>query len=314
MKAWLFTNKEWIFSGVGVTLASCIIAFVWPSSEQSQQPAKMNNQESASSAINVQVQDIAGQVDIFVSSDSKSQEQDAKIIGKRWLPVLAFKDTIKNIDALKITEHVTPMSSCFQEEQSLVLYERANDWFRKSLYSAAVRDLTESIALCPDFTQAYLDRGLARRLLNDHHGAIQNFTKVLELEPKNYFALNNRCAEKRLVAGEGSDQVKLLLQAKEDCDVALDLNNQYANSYFNRGVVFAMLGDFSDAESDFERAAYLFLEQGNIGFYELALHEVSRLKEDGLYNPPEEPMYYLPYSSFQSDEASGPPSMYMWKN
>ena len=82
--------------------------------------------------------------------------------------------------------------------------------------------------------------------LREYDRAISDFTRAIELEPRNPFAYKNRGVARNLRGDvEG---------AIEDYTQAIDLNPRYAVAYTNRGVIRASQGNFRAAIADYEKA------------------------------------------------------------
>ncbi|MBO1063133.1 MAG: tetratricopeptide repeat protein, partial [Aphanizomenon flos-aquae CP01] len=56
--------------------------------------------------------------------------------------------------------------------------------------------------------------------------------------------------------------------AIDDYNQAIKINPNYAKAYVGRGYVYYQLGDKQKAREDLQRAAQLFMAQGNTAFYE----------------------------------------------
>jgi Flp pilus assembly protein TadD len=79
--------------------------------------------------------------------------------------------------------------------------------------------------------------------------AEQIFRGVLEIDPKNFQALNHLAA---LLAGE-----KKYYEALYRVDRALTINKRSANALSNRGMILGQLGHLEESEGDFRRALHL---------------------------------------------------------
>lgn len=200
----------------------------------------------------------------------------------------------------------TPQQS--QQDKAQEVYLRAKDKLLKKNVNGGIQDLTMVIQLNPKYTAAYIDRGLARRQLKDHGGAIQDFTTAISLDPNNFDAYNNRCGEYRLIAQKtAQDRSDKLNKGKKDCDSAISISkNKVANPFFNRAVIFAMLGESKKAISDFEYAKQISLGiQNDSDLYNLAENEINKVKlaekekyepvMPAPYDPPDNPPYPANY-------------------
>ena len=91
--------------------------------------------------------------------------------------------------------------------------------------------------------------GNAKSDLGDNEGAIRNYDKAIELNPKDAKAYVNRgLAKINLGDNEG---------AIRDSDKAIELNPQYAEAYVNRGFAKVLSGDKSGALLDLDIAKKL---------------------------------------------------------
>jgi len=87
---------------------------------------------------------------------------------------------------------------------------------------------------------------MAREAKGDREGALADYTKVIELDPRNVGAYNNRGNRKR----DKGD----LDGAIADYTRALEVNPRYALAYNNRGLVRKQKGDFDGAITDYTKA------------------------------------------------------------
>ncbi len=107
----------------------------------------------------------------------------------------------------------------------------------------AVEDFTQAIDLAPDASGGYLNRGLAYVRVGDRERWLQDFERVLALDPNNADAHNALCWAYAL------DQQPDL--ALPHCDQAVDLDPT-GRSHDSRGVVYAELGRLEQAAEEFE--------------------------------------------------------------
>jgi len=103
------------------------------------------------------------------------------------------------------------------------------------------RIITASIILCFVVTtlayaqtvEEYFNSGKAKYKLKDYRGAIQDYNKAIELNPKYPEAYNNR--------GFAKVELKDYKAAIQDYTKAIELNPNYADAYNNRGIAKAQL-------------------------------------------------------------------------
>ncbi|MBM2833395.1 MAG: Tetratricopeptide 2 repeat protein [Candidatus Brocadiaceae bacterium] len=71
-------------------------------------------------------------------------------------------------------------------------FKRGNDKYDSQDYTGAVKDYSKAIELNPKYASTYNNRGSAKAKLQDYTGAIQDYSKAIELNPKYASAYNNR--------------------------------------------------------------------------------------------------------------------------
>jgi tetratricopeptide (TPR) repeat protein len=139
---------------------------------------------------------------------------------------------------------------------SVALQQSARDYFDSALLKqkqgdldGALADFTKVIELDPKSAPAYNSRGIVKQMRGDLDGAIADYTKAVGLDPKSAPAYNNRAVAK---------------QTKGDLDGALadhtkvvELDPKNALAYNNRGLVKRATGDADGALADFTKAIEL---------------------------------------------------------
>jgi tetratricopeptide (TPR) repeat protein len=113
----------------------------------------------------------------------------------------------------------------------------------------AIADFDRAAELDPKNDAPYYNRGQARRLKNDTAGAIADYTKAIELGSTNPAAYNNR--------GNARAENKDRDGAIADYTRAIELKPDYARAYYNRAVLKKEKGDAAGAAADFKRAQKL---------------------------------------------------------
>jgi lipoprotein NlpI len=110
----------------------------------------------------------------------------------------------------------------------------------------AITDYTRAIDLNPKYANAYHNRGRVKHAKGDLDGALADFTSALALAPKHALAYYNR--------GNAKYAKGALDGALADYSRALALDPKYTDAYHNRGLAKAHKGDLDGAIADYSRA------------------------------------------------------------
>jgi tetratricopeptide (TPR) repeat protein len=128
---------------------------------------------------------------------------------------------------------------------STAYYSRGYSYAKLQRYQHAIEDFTKVLSLNPDDANAYYSRGLVHSRLEQHQQAIQDLTKSLSLNPQHACAYNVR-GWSHLELGQNQ-------QAVEDYSKAIDLDPDDANAFFNRGLAYLRLEQYQRAVEDFNK-------------------------------------------------------------
>lgn len=109
-------------------------------------------------------------------------------------------------------------------------------------YKGALEDYTKAIQLEPNNYDAYLGRGKVGRLLKDYNNSIKDYTKAIELNSYNYKGYTGR--------GISKFELKDYTGSIEDCTKAIEINPNYYWAYLYRSHSKNELKDFKGAEQD----------------------------------------------------------------
>jgi tetratricopeptide (TPR) repeat protein len=139
----------------------------------------------------------------------------------------------------------------------------AVDWFRKAFAllkgqknsdpKKSIEYLTQAIQLDPDFTLAYISRGVDYALLKQFDRAIADFDQAIRFDPNQAMTYNNR--------GNVYADLKQFNRAIADFDQAIRLSistdQTLTAAYNNRGGAYIDLKQFERAVADFDQAIRL---------------------------------------------------------
>jgi tetratricopeptide (TPR) repeat protein len=165
---------------------------------------------------------------------------------------------------LNLVKHNIPI----QPMGYLDFYCRGTESLVKRDYSQAINYYTEAVKLNPNFAEAYVSRGVARGLLNNHQDAIQDYdlAKNLAKEPLILADLHNSRAISQIALGNKQDAIK-------DFSQAIKLEPKQTIYWKNRGSLYTDLKDFSAAITDYNVAiqsepfnSELYTARGKIHF------------------------------------------------
>ncbi len=112
-------------------------------------------------------------------------------------------------------------------------------------YRGAIQDYSKAIEINPSNSEAYLNRGLPKHKLGDYRGAIQDYSKSIEINPsisKGYF-----------MRGFAKQYLEDYRGAIQDYDKAIEINPSNSDAYSNRGFAKKELGNYRGAIQDYSK-------------------------------------------------------------
>ncbi len=136
------------------------------------------------------------------------------------------------------------------EKYSLVAYKNISNELNllDKRFEALAKD-SKSTKPFKRFADLYFLRADGKCEQKDYKGAIQDYTKSIELNPKNIYTYSNR----------GINQVRLgnYLEAIKDFDKAIILDPKFIGGYCNRGIAKYNLAQYEEAIDDYNQAIEL---------------------------------------------------------
>ena len=140
-------------------------------------------------------------------------------------------------------------------EEPLIRYYSAVDAEARGEFKDAIKVYDAVIRLAPNFADAYINRGKARRKLGNLEGAIKDYNMAIRLGDDYAYVFFNRGYVKSNL-GDKKGAIK-------DYDKAIRLDPAYGNALLNRGVAKSDLGDEKGAIEDYNTVIHLKPE-GNL--------------------------------------------------
>ena len=162
-------------------------------------------------------------------------------------------------------------SSCIGDPEYKKEHSIGVEHVEKESWQQAIISFDKAISLNKEYAPAYVDRGFANYKLNNIEQAFNDYSEAIKIEPTNFKALSSRA---EIHAFKGDFQLAL-----RDLDLAISEKNDDPSFYIMKGKILGSLGQSDDAIKQFELA--LDLDSAsvdayyNIGITYLGLYEYS---------------------------------------
>ena len=174
--------------------------------------------------------------------------------------LILFRKSILKLLNVLILLLIVSTNSWGQSEAGDKYYKVGYDFLKIGEYQKAIDNLSLSIKYYPRANEIYHYRGLAKAGLNNHVGAISDFTQAIKI-----------CS----VIGEYYNSrawsycfTKEYTKAISDANIALS-QNQFSYIYDTRGTAYGLLSMYSSALNDFNDA--IKLESNPLYYYKRGL-------------------------------------------
>jgi len=156
--------------------------------------------------------------------------------------------TIKFLRIMFIAILIAPISMCVPKthEDSMSAdeyFNRGVSKFEQGDMQGAIEDYTRAIEIDPKYTSAYLNRAHAKFKSDDLMGSIEDLITFIELDPNNETAYNNRGFIRQILGD--------LEGAVEDYNKAIKINPNFGDAYFNRSTALKFMGNLEGAIKDY---------------------------------------------------------------
>jgi tetratricopeptide (TPR) repeat protein len=118
-----------------------------------------------------------------------------------------------------------PKNALVSEKNAKYYYQSGNVKRARGDYQGAIADYTRAIELNPKFDKAYFNRGLTKDNLGDYSAAIADYSKSLEILPNDFDAYNNRGVSKGKLGDYSAAMADFNRALKIDPNNSLALGN-----------------------------------------------------------------------------------------
>jgi tetratricopeptide (TPR) repeat protein len=157
-----------------------------------------------------------------------------------------------------------------------VLNNRCGAYFATQQLDLALADCDKGLKTDPRSGALYLGRGNIRLAQKNYDGAIQDYSRTLELSEeiggdprKEQSAYSNRAS--------ALTQIQDFDGALADLNKALELKADAPEDYFKRGMVYVMKEDKESGAADMRKAADLYLQQGRTDSHKQVIDMMKQL-------------------------------------
>ena len=133
------------------------------------------------------------------------------------------------------------------------LAKKGSALMSKNQFDAAIETYTRAIELSPNYAEAYVQRGLAKRARGDLQGSIQDYEKAAAIDPKS--VVGNRFVA-QAYSNRGFIRMNALEvdSAIEDFTKAININPNEDGHYYRRGYARLIKEDLVEAANDLTKA------------------------------------------------------------
>ena len=138
-------------------------------------------------------------------------------------------------------------------EEAIIYYNRGVDNMAAGVFIPAIEELSRAINIDPQFTAAYIRRGVAYTVRNENNKAKADFDSAVKLDPNNFLAYLNRGAVQSSRTSAIADYTK-----------AIEIDHEYVPALIYRGDAYYYARDYDHAIADFTAA--LRLKPNDINF------------------------------------------------
>lgn len=165
---------------------------------------------------------------------------------------------MKKISYFLILFSILVFSGCNQhKKQALTFFEDGNTQMKLGNLIKAIIFYNKAIILDSSRVDYYMARANARLSVIDYKGSLQDFTKVIQLDPMKAEAYLSR-GEIKIYMKEFTDE------AAADLIKAIQLDDKLTNAYYNLGVVKYVQHDLETACINWKKAAQMGLTKAKV--------------------------------------------------
>ena len=158
-----------------------------------------------------------------------------------------FEEALKLYYAIKLNTEAIAL----KPDWSWPYNNRGLDYYNLGQYERAIQDFDKAIQLNPNLAGAYNNRGIAYRHLGQNERAVQDYDKALELMQHPFMYANR---------GEAYYYLKNYMQALKDLNKSLEFElkgKDLGEVLYYRALCYQALGETEKSQADFKKAKEL---------------------------------------------------------
>jgi mannitol/fructose-specific phosphotransferase system IIA component (Ntr-type)/Flp pilus assembly protein TadD len=129
-------------------------------------------------------------------------------------------------------------------------YERGGTYFLKGDFDSAINDYTKVLQINPEEDTAYNNRGLSYFNIENYEKAVADFSRAIQLKPDED---GDAAATKHSCRGDAFAYMGAVDSAIADYTKAIQFAPGNAETYGNRAMAYMQKGDMAKAQADVER-------------------------------------------------------------
>lgn len=191
-----------------------------------------------------------------------------------WYFIRARIKETKNNYTSALEDYTKVLELTDVDTKNSVLEYRAKCYSNSGMYAKAIADFTSILSTDSSDAYTYGSRADAKRLMGDYYGAIEDFSKAIQIEPREGWFYYRR--------GWIKDEfLKKYQEGLADYNECIAIDKEYAYTYLHRGRLYAeKLNSPEKAKQDFEKIILIdtaIRNQGNCTHY--ALFHLGRIEE-----------------------------------
>ncbi|MGZ3903919.1 MAG: tetratricopeptide repeat protein [Bacteroidia bacterium] len=146
-------------------------------------------------------------------------------------------------------------------------------------YKGAIVDFSKAAQLNPKHVGALFQRAKCKQMMDDYKGAVEDYTKVIKVKASYAEAYTARGICKYLslnLAGTPADYKSVI----DDFTVAIEFNSRDSVAYLHRGDTKEFLKDYAGALQDYTKLSQICPTNGEAFYYKANCEDKLGKKED----------------------------------